>query len=68
MTLLGYGPIDGGWPMRADIVFECTRCKGQLSGDPTVSGQCACGAMSKDADAGRLGSRHGDLAIAVYRR
>ena len=72
LELLGHGPAatgpGGGWSMAADLMFQCTACEGFLPADPTESGRCACGAMSKDADAGRLGSRLGDQAIAVYRR
>ena len=74
LLLLGHGPEatgsgpGGGWWMRRELWFGCGGCGGLVSGDPAVSEACRCGALSKDGDAGRIGSRHGDPAIAVYRR
>lgn len=72
LELLGHGPSatggGGGWRMAKELVFQCTACGGFLAADPAESGRCACGALSVDADAGRIGSRLGDQSIAVYRR
>ena len=54
--------------MRRGLWFRCTACGSFLSAAPGEGGSCVCGAMTKDPDAGRLGSRLGDDAIAVYRR
>lgn len=72
LELLGHGPDatggGGGWRMATELVFRCTACGTDVSADPNESGRCACGALSKDAAVGRIGSRLGDHAIAVYRR
>jgi hypothetical protein len=72
LELLGHGPAatgaGGGWWLGGGLLFRCVACGDFLSDDPGEGGRCACGAMSKDPDAGRLGSRLGDAAIAVYRR
>lgn len=72
LELLGHGPgatgSGGGWRMAKELVFQCTACGSFLEADPAESGRCTCGALSMDADAGRIGSRLGDQAIAVYRR
>jgi hypothetical protein len=76
-TYLGNGPkATGGafgWHMASDLYFKCIRC-GYLMGAATnltdlaqMFDRCFCGAMSKDADAGRFGSDLGDEQIEVYR-
>lgn len=70
-TYLGNGPAatgpGPGWAMQADLFARCIRCGGFVSLDPTEYGDCACGAIHKDADAGRFGSSFGDQAIEIYR-
>ena len=74
LELVGHGPEatgsgpGGGWWMRPELCFRCGDCGGFVGSDPTVTEQCGCGALTKDGDAGRIGSRHGDASIAVYRR
>jgi hypothetical protein len=38
-----------------------------MSADPSEFDACICGAMFKDADAGRFGSSLGDQEVEVYR-
>ena len=71
-TYLGNGPAatggGSGWAMRSDLFARCIRCGSYVSLDPTEYGECQCGALHKDVDAGRFGSRLGDEAIEIYRR
>ncbi|MGI8469569.1 MAG: hypothetical protein ACR2N3_14070 [Pyrinomonadaceae bacterium] len=69
-TYLGNGPqaTSGfGWVMSANLYFKCVGCEYMMSGDSRKSDNCFCGAMSKDVDYGRFGSRFGDEKIEVYR-
>lgn len=72
LDLLGHGPAATGgltgWSMDADIVFRCIRCGDLMPADPDVTATCRCGALHKDADAGRFGSVLGDDAIEVFGR
>ncbi|MCL1792276.1 MAG: hypothetical protein FWG34_00245 [Oscillospiraceae bacterium] len=54
------------WQMSGDIYFRCIDCGYMMNGDPRESDNCPCGSLYKDADYGRLGSKHGDDAIEVY--
>lgn len=54
--------------MNAELYARCPRCGGFISLSPTESAQCTCGALHKDADAGRIGSSFGDDAIEIYRK
>ena len=69
---LGYGPeatgSEAGWSMRDDLYARCTRCGNLISLDPMKYGDCPCGALHKDPDAGRFGSTLGDAAVEIYRR
>ena len=56
-----------GWAMSPELYFRCAQCDYFMSGDPSESDQCFCGAMSKDADYGRFGSDLGDAQIEVFR-
>ena len=56
-----------GWLMGEQLVFKCTRCGYTMSADMNSYDSCWCGAMDKDPDYGRFGSRLGDAAIEVYR-
>lgn len=68
----GNGPAstgDGtGRSMSAELAARCIRCGDFVSLDPTEYGECRCGAVHKDPDAGRFGSTLGDAAIEIYRR
>ena len=55
------------WAMSPELYFRCAQCDYFMSGDPSESDQCFCGAMSKDADYGRFGSDLGDAQIEVFR-
>ncbi len=72
LVFLGNGPAATGgrtgWSMDADIVFRCVRCGELMTADPEVTATCRCGALHKDASAGRFGSVFGDDAIEVFRR
>lgn len=69
--LVGHGPeATGGahgWAMRPGLDAKCSRCGDYISLDPGTTEGCSCGALFKDNDAYRLGSRFGDEAIAIYR-
>ena len=69
---LGNGPAatgDGtGWSMSAEVAARCGQCGDFVSLDPTEYGECRCGAIHKDPDVGRFGSKLGDAAIEIYRR
>jgi hypothetical protein len=69
---LGNGPAATGggvgWHMRAELHARCVRCGDYVSLDPNEFGNCRCGAIHKDRDAGRFGSSLGDDQIEVYRR
>ena len=69
---VGNGPAatggERGWSMRTDLHARCVRCGDFVSLDPNTYGACRCGAISKDADAGRFGSSLGDASIEIYRR
>lgn len=69
--LIGHGPdatgATAGWSMRADLFAKCPRCGDLLSLDPRETASCSCGAVHKDADAGRFSSTFGDDSIAIYR-
>lgn len=68
---LGNGPVatgsGPGWTMSSNLYARCVRCDTFVSLDPTEYGRCTCGTLSKDIDAGRLGSSLGDDAIEIYR-
>jgi hypothetical protein len=70
--LLGHGPAatgpGPGWSMSPELSAQCPECRDLVLLDPTKTISCSCGGLTKDADAGRFGSRRGDAAIAVYRR
>ena len=57
-----------GWRMSALLAARCTSCDYYMSLDADTTDSCTCGALHKDADAGRFGSRLGDQAIEIYRR
>jgi len=69
---LGNGPKATGsglgWRMSALLAARCTSCDYYMSLDADTTDSCTCGALHKDADAGRFGSRLGDQAIEIYRR
>ena len=69
---LGNGPTatgsGAGWTMSAELYARCPRCRYLVSLSPTETAQCTCGALHKDADAGRFGSSLGDEAIEIYQR
>lgn len=68
---LGNGPSatgsPTGWNMSPALYLKCVLCGYMMSLDPEVYDDCFCRALSKDADAGRVGSSLGDSAIEVYR-
>jgi hypothetical protein len=57
-----------GWRMKRDLLAECPRCGELVSLDPDETASCGCGALHKDADAGRFGSVFRDESIRVFRR
>ena len=67
---LGNGPEAtgglSGWTMSTAFAARCTRCDYYMVLDPGRHDTCSCGAMYKDADAGRFGSTLGDDQIEVY--
>jgi transposase len=67
---LGNGPgaTSGGrgWRMSPTLFLKCPRCSHLISADPTTTETCPCGALHKDADAGRVGSSFGDVDIEVF--
>ncbi len=69
---LGYGPFATGggvgWHMHPELHARCVRCGDYVSLDPDEFGDCRCGAIHKDPDAGRFGSSLGDDQIEIYRR
>jgi len=69
---VGAGPtatgLGGGWNMDSVLAARCRRCRSFVSLDPAAYGDCKCGAIHKDPDAGRFGSVLGDAAIDIYRR
>ena len=68
---LGNGPAatggERGWNMSRELYFRCVQCDYLMQADPSTYDDCFCGAMYKDADAGRFGSQFGDSQIEVYR-
>jgi hypothetical protein len=68
---LGWGPratsLTDGWGISRDLFGRCHACGGMLRIWPDESGQCSCGRLHKDVDAGRFGSIDGDESIAIYR-
>lgn len=68
---IGRGPgatgAPAGWSMTPYLFAECPRCGELLSLDPRETATCSCGALHKDADAGRFGSTLGDESIGIYR-
>jgi hypothetical protein len=71
MRHLGNGPSatggSAGWSMQPALYFRCVNCGYYMSGDPDAYDECLCGYLTKDRDAGRLGSALGDDAIEVFR-
>jgi hypothetical protein len=69
-VLLGRGPSatgrGPGWNMSRGLFFRCSRCDYLMPSDTGTTERCTCGALNKDADAGRFGSHLGDDAIEVY--
>ena len=61
-------PNPSGWQMSEDIYFRCIDCGYLMNGNPQNDDNCPCGKLYKDSSYGRLGSKLGDEAIAVYRR
>lgn len=59
----GAGP---GWRMTSSLYLKCVLCGYMMVLTADEDNGCFCGALSKDAMAGRLGSRLGDAAIEVY--
>jgi len=62
---LGSGPTatgeGNGWSMSGDLAARCCRCGDFVSLGPAEYGNCRCGAIHKDPDAGRFGSALGGL-------
>lgn len=54
--------------MNKELYFYCKECNYLMCADPSEYDVCYCGAMSKDIDYGRFGSKYGDNEIAVYKR
>lgn len=71
LEYLGNGPAatgaGGGWAMDRDLCFRRTECAYLMMGDPFAYDECYCGALHRDVDAARFGSRLGDDGIEVYR-
>lgn len=71
LTYLGNGPKatggTTGWAMSPDLYFKCVICGYLMQASTDDYDRCFCGAMSKDAAAGRFGSNLGDARIEVYR-
>jgi hypothetical protein len=65
---LGQGPQGRGWSIGGAFAVQCRGCGDVWTEHPSDSKQCACGAMYIDIDAGRFGSRDGDLAVLVYQK
>jgi hypothetical protein len=53
--------------MRSELCARCIRCGDFVSLDPDEYGNCQCGAIHHDRDAGRFGSSRGDDQIEIYR-
>lgn len=70
LTHIGNGPTATGtygWRMGTGMhFFKCIQCGYFMDDDPDTYDECYCGALFRDADAGRFGSRLGDDAIEVY--
>jgi hypothetical protein len=70
LRYLGNGPEGTGggrgWRMSPTLLLKCPRCSHLISADPTTTDTCPCGAVHKDAGAGRLGSSFGDTGIEVF--
>lgn len=71
MVFLGRGPRatgpGPGWTMARSLFFRCSACDYFIEAASNESDACYCGALTKDADYGRLGCRLGDDAVEVYR-
>lgn len=72
-TFLGRCPeatnsSSGGWKRTERLFFRCVECGTLMPSIMKDYWDCACGAMSLDAAAGRFGSRHGDQNVLVYER
>ena len=69
---LGWGPRatapGGGWHVAKDYFARCGRCGDLMLLWADQSEQCSCGALYKDVEAGRFGSKDGDDSIAIYQR
>ena len=67
---LGNGPkatgAAVGWRTAPNIYFKCVLCDYLMASDPFKDDECFCGAMYKDAMAGRFGSNLRDAGIEVY--
>jgi hypothetical protein len=67
---LGNGPMatggGRGWRMSPTLFLKCPQCLHLVSADPTTTESCPCGALHKDADAGRIGSSFSDADIEVF--
>jgi hypothetical protein len=62
---LQLGPPPTGWPARPNLFYRCLNCGYITPSTPRDYDTCFCGAMSRDADAGRFGSDFGDGAIEM---
>jgi hypothetical protein len=71
MVFVGRGPSatgpGPGWTLGPSLFLRCGACDYFIPAASNESDACYCGALYKDADSGRLGSRLGDDAIKVYR-
>ena len=69
---LGNGPEATGprlgWEMSPCLYLKCVLCGYLMVLVPTTYDVCFCGALHKDKDAGRVGSKLCDDAIEVYRK
>jgi hypothetical protein len=70
-VFLGRGStcVDGtpGWKRDSRLFYRCVTCGTFMQASTNDYFNCDCKAMSLDIDAGRFGSRYGDINILVYK-
>ena len=68
LEFLGRGPQHNGWRRDSNLIYKCVKCGDEMQASFSDYWNCTCGAVFLDYDAGRFGSKYGDINILTYRK